>query len=187
MFCAAAAKNNCSHTNFNLHRRKRRHRRRPNGPNFDSRKHFCIFRCQPRNERNCLRTTSALVFSVLCVPPISGWTPSTPAEPCSKDKDKNVVLIVLLQDVFNPHREIRIPVRPNKGFRVSDTSGTVQNTISGQLQHCTDGKYPQRLTISEWASEKSNITGSSNYLLELGKPQGGGPIFSFVYLRTITL
>src|SRR5262249_21173419 len=113
------------------------------------------------------------------------WTATTPAEPCSKDK--NLVLIVLLQDVFNPHREIRIPVRPTQGFRVSDTSGTVRNTISGQLQHCKDGKYPLQLTISEWASEKSKITGSSDYQLKLNRPQSGGPIFSFVYLRTITL
>jgi hypothetical protein len=93
---------------------------------------------------------------------------------------------VLLQDVFNPHREIRIPVRPNSPFRVTDMNGIVKNTISRQLRPCVKGP-PLHLTISEWASEKSNTSGSLEYQLEFSRPQSGGPIFSFVYLRTITL
>ena len=65
--------------------------------------------------------------------------------------------------------------------------GNLKNIISGELHPCSSGKYPLHLSISEWVSEKQNVSGTTDYLLQLGKADGSGFISSVVYGRIVTL
>jgi hypothetical protein len=96
-------------------------------------------------------------------------------------------LSVRIQDPYNSDLEARIPIKVDKPFQITTDNGEVKNTISGQLHAQRGTKYPLTLTISEWASEKSNQTGSMELQLELDRPWSGGPIASLLYSRTVVL
>jgi hypothetical protein len=102
-------------------------------------------------------------------------------------RSDRLFLSVRLQDPFNRDFEIRIPVRLAKHFRTTATNGTVRNEVSGVVRPSISGKYALNLTVLEWQSEKNNVRDTTNFQLELNKPQTAGPISSFVYLRTVTL
>ena len=104
-----------------------------------------------------------------------------------KTDGKHFMLNVRLQDVFNRDFEIRKRIELGKLFCAKKTNGRVRNTISGVLLAGTDGKFKLGLTVSEWASEKSNITDRWELELELNKAWSGGPIASFAYMRTVNL
>jgi HEAT repeats len=127
---------------------------------------------------------SILLFTVLAY----AQSPAVSAEvSCEPDEDSSFVLHVVLDDIFNPHRDLHLPIKLNRPFRLSRVSGKVKNTISGELRPCADGKYPLHLTISEWVSEKQNVSGTADYFLQPGKSDGSGLIASVVYNRTVTL
>lgn len=94
---------------------------------------------------------------------------------------------VKLNDLYNPIFKIRIPIEINKQFRIVAENGNIKTTIAGTIGNSYNGKYPITLTVSEWESEKSNISDTTQMNLELDKPVGYGPVSSFVYLRTVTL
>ena len=96
------------------------------------------------------------------------------------------VLSVKLQDPYNRYFEIRTPVHLGKHFHATARNGTVINDISGIVRAAT-GKYALKLTVLEWQSPKSNIRDTTNFQLDLDKPQSAGPISSFVYVRTVAL
>jgi hypothetical protein len=98
-----------------------------------------------------------------------------------------LVLLVNLRDPLNQNFSIRIPVHLGEPFYVTAKNGDVKNEFSGTLQALTAGIYPLSLTVSEWESQQNSVRGTTNFKLQLGKPQSAGPIFSFVYARTITL
>jgi hypothetical protein len=134
-----------------------------------------------------MKWRSALAcLSVLAALPVA-QTKDEHLQPCTLDKRNGFVLTVLLQDPYNSRRELRMPVRVGMHFEVSDVKGSVRNTISGDLYPCTRGTYPLRLTGTEWFSEKSNISDTTEYRLHLGEPQSGGVVSSFIYSRTVTL
>jgi hypothetical protein len=106
----------------------------------------------------------------------------------TSDTDREIyILSVKLNDIYNPDFEIRLPIKINKTFQVIAENGDIKTTISGTLGSSNKGKYPLTLTVSEWGSEKSNITDTTQLNLELDKPMGYGPVSSFLYLRTVTL
>lgn len=98
-----------------------------------------------------------------------------------------LVLSVRLRDPFNRDFEMRIPVGLGQRFRTTATNGTVRNEMSGRVGAANGGKYALNLTVLEWQSAKNNVRDTTNFRLELDKPQSAGPISSFVYLRTVTL
>ena len=130
-----------------------------------------------------------LLVSILLLTVLTyAQSPAVSAEvSCEPDEDSSFVLHVVLDDIFNPHRDLHLPIKLNMPFRLSRLSGKVKNTISGELRPCADGKYPLHLTISEWVSEKKNVSGTADYLLQLGKSDESGLIASVVYNRTVTL
>lgn len=106
---------------------------------------------------------------------------------CEPDENGKFVLRVHLSDPFNPNRDFRLPVQLNQPFLLRRMDGNVKNTISGKLNPCRGGKYPLRLSISEWVSEKHNVSGTTDHLLQPGKADGSGFISSVVYSRIVTL
>lgn len=72
-------------------------------------------------------------------------------------------------------------------FVAKAQNGAVRNDVSGILQTPTAGSYPLTLTVSEWGSEQNHVSGTTNFKLQLDRPQSAGPIFTFLYLRTVTL
>jgi hypothetical protein len=96
-------------------------------------------------------------------------------------------LTVQLNTPFNQEFTIVTPVVLNKPFEVTRLNGEIKNTISGVLDQPLDSKYPINLTVSEWASEKSNIKGTTEQNLELDKPCSFCTVFSIAYIRTVTL
>jgi hypothetical protein len=109
------------------------------------------------------------------------------AGPVAQTSQDFFYLSVRLQDPFNSDLEARIPIKVDKPFQVTTDNGDVKNTISGRLHAPSGTKYPLTLTISEWSSEKSNMTDSCELQLEIDKPWSGGPIATFIYLRTVVL
>ncbi|BDI34008.1 hypothetical protein CCAX7_60590 [Capsulimonas corticalis] len=97
------------------------------------------------------------------------------------------MLSVTLDSVLNHHFQVVIPVTVGKPFKTVSDNGDVTNTISGTISASVNGKYPAPLYVNEKASRGGNVGGVSNYLLELDKAQSGGPVASFVYLRTVKL
>jgi len=97
------------------------------------------------------------------------------------------VLSVKLQDPFNRDFEIRTPVHLGKHFHATAKNGTVTTDISGLVRATSAGKHALKLTVLEWQSPMSNIRDTTDFQLDLDKPQSAGAISSFVYLRTVTL
>jgi hypothetical protein len=100
---------------------------------------------------------------------------------------RKLVLLVNLRDPLNQDFDIRIPVRVGERFVATAKNGVVKNEVLGLLQAPTAGTYPLSLTVSEWESEQNHVSGTMNFKLQLDKPQSAGPIFTFLYLRTVTL
>jgi hypothetical protein len=96
-------------------------------------------------------------------------------------------LSVRLQDPYNSDLETRIPIKVDKPFQITTDNGEIKNTISGRLHAPSGTKYPLTLTVSEWISEKSNMSDSWELQLEIDKPWSGGVLASFVYGRTVVL
>ena len=96
-------------------------------------------------------------------------------------------LSVRLQDPFNSDLETRIQIKVDKPFQITTDNGEVKNTISGRLHAPSGAKYPLTLTIDERGSETSRLGESMKLQLELDRPFSGGPISSFIYLRTVVL
>ena len=96
-------------------------------------------------------------------------------------------LTVELNTPFNKNFIMKTFVVPGKPFELTELNGGTRNTISGVLQSPVDGKYRIDLTVSEWVSEKSNIKDTTELNLELDRAWSGGPVSSFMYLRTVTL
>lgn len=97
------------------------------------------------------------------------------------------LLTVKLQDPYNRDVTITTSVMVNQPFAQTNHNEKVQNTVSGVLKPPVSGRFPLELTVSEWKSENSNIRDTTQLTLALGKPWSGGPVSSFVYLRTVTL
>lgn len=96
-------------------------------------------------------------------------------------------LTVQLNTPFNQEFTIVTPVVLNKPFGVTRLNGEIKNTISGVLNQPIDNEYPINLTVSEWASEKSNIKATIDLNLELDKPNSFSTVSSIVYIRTVTI
>jgi hypothetical protein len=96
-------------------------------------------------------------------------------------------LSVSLNDPYNADLLVRTPIKIDAPFRITVENGDVKTTISGTVGASVDQSYQMTLTVTEWASATSNITGTSDLRLELDKPSSYGVVSSFVYLRTVTL
>src|SRR5215475_3306942 len=130
-----------------------------------------------------LQSTVARVLLLALVIVFSGAFAGSVAE-TSQDL---FYLSVRLQDPYNSDLETRIPIKVDKSFQVTTDNGEIKNTISGRL-HAPEGtKYPLTLTISEWASEQSNVKDSCELQLEIDKPWSIGVVSSLVYERTVVL
>src|SRR5262249_33199509 len=120
-----------------------------------------------------------LVFALLSISVTqlsrqSGWIAGSISNGSSRSY--RLVLSVRLQDPFNRAFEIRNPVSLGKRFHATAQNGTVTDDISGIVRASTVGKYALNLTVLEWQSAKSNMRDTTNFQLELDKPQSAGPI-----------
>jgi hypothetical protein len=101
----------------------------------------------------------------------------------------NVEEFLLKVTLIDPAATFDIQTRivPERDFEFSEMRGGAKITIKGNLGSKRKATYHLRLTLIEWASEKSNST--ENYELDLvpGKMQGRGFISSFVFQRNILL
>ncbi len=108
--------------------------------------------------------------------------------PNRADAAKNtLILSVTLDDIFNHHFQVMMPIAINQSFKVVAANGSVTNTISGTVGPAVQGKYPLPLYVSEEANNGGSMSGTTGYNLELGKEVSGGPVSSFVFLRTVKL
>jgi hypothetical protein len=105
------------------------------------------------------------------------------AQPDVESFDLEIALIT----PYNHDFTMLTTVRTGQPFELTATNGAITNRVSGTLHAPVSGAYPLDLTISEWASEKSNIRDTTKLNLELGKSYGFGPVSSFLYLRQVTL
>jgi hypothetical protein len=96
-------------------------------------------------------------------------------------------LEITLNTPFNHDFTMLTTVRIGQPFELTATNGAVTNRVSGTLRAPASGAYPLDLTVSEWASEKSNLRDTTKLTLELGKTSGFGPVSSFLYVRQVTL
>ncbi len=102
--------------------------------------------------------------------------------------DKNALtLSVTLDDIYNHHFQVILPITVNQPFKIVTTNGAVTNTISGTVGAPTQGKYSLPLYLSEYVSNDNNLTGTENYTLQLDKPASRGLTASFVYMRIVEL
>ena len=124
------------------------------------------------------------ILSIICIATAAGIIMGCATTPESRDV---YTLTVELNTPFNKKFTMATVVTPNEPFELTKLNGDIKNTISGILRPPLDGKFPIDLTVSEWKSEKSNIKGTTELNLELDKPWSGGPVPSFMYLRTVTL
>ncbi len=123
---------------------------------------------------------SALVHLTLAVCILVGCGQS----PVTSDAYK---LTVKLNTPDNQDFVIETPVTVGRPFKLTKLNGEIRNTISGVLGAPVDDKFPLDLTVSEWASETSNIEDTGTLHLELDKARSRGLVSSFVYSRTVTL
>ena len=96
-------------------------------------------------------------------------------------------LTVELNTPYNEGYTMAAVIALDEPFELTKLNGDINNTLSGVLRPSVDGRFPLDLTVSEWESEKSNITGSTGFEVELDKPWSGGPIASFFFAKTVTL
>jgi len=119
-----------------------------------------------------------LVLLLAMFLPIAGFT-----QPVAESFDLEITLMT----IYNHDFTMQTTVRTDQPFVITATNGSITNTASGTLRAPTNGLYPLELTVSEWSSDKSNISDPTELNLELGKTWGGGPVSSFVFMRHGTL
>src|SRR5271165_419994 len=96
------------------------------------------------------------------------------------------LLKVMLNDPM-ASSEIQTRIAVGKPFEFSDTSKGVKITIKGKLSPRQKNTYHLKLTIVEWASEKTNNAETYGLDLVPGKMWNGGVVSSFLYRRDILL
>lgn len=101
--------------------------------------------------------------------------------------DTSFDLEVQLHDIYNSDFSVTMLVRTGQAFIARCKTGGIVNTFRGELHEEKDGHYPLDLSISEWQSPTSNLTGSASYKLRLNESWSGGIVSSFTFDRTIIL
>ena len=96
-------------------------------------------------------------------------------------------LEVTLATPYNHDFTMQTTLCVEQSFELLATNGGITNTVSGILHAPTNGVYPLDLTVSEWKSDKSNISDTTTLKLELGKMSGYGTVSSFLYNGFVTL
>ena len=124
------------------------------------------------------------MLSIICIAALAGIIVGCATTPSSSDVYQ---LTVEMNTPYNKQFTIATDITPNEPFELTKRNGDIRNTISGVLRPPVDGKFPLDVTVSEWASEKSNIKGTTELKLDLDTPWSGGLIASSVYARTVTL
>jgi len=76
-------------------------------------------------------------------------------------------------------------VRLDEPFVIRVGAGKVTNIFWGELHPPKDGTYRLELSICEWESAVSNLTGTTEYDLKLGEGQPGGFVSGVVYSREV--
>ena len=99
----------------------------------------------------------------------------------------SLMLSITLDDIYNRNFQVNLPVAVNQPFKVVTSNGIVTDTISGTVGTPKSGKYPVPLYVSEWSGKDSNLVGTTDYNLEIGKPDSTGLTSSVVYMRTVKL
>ena len=121
-----------------------------------------------------------VLVGVVCAACISA---APGAQPSAKEFD----LEVRLKDLYNPDLSVMTLVRLDEPFVVRVGVGKITNVFWGELHPPRDGTYRLELSICEWASEASNLTGTTEYNLKPGEAQAGGFVSSVVYMREVML
>lgn len=94
---------------------------------------------------------------------------------------------VELQDPIVHHLHLTSSVLPGQPFRFETHRGTVECTISGTVPSPEGGVYRFPIEIDETRGQAMSMKGSQNLVLGLNKPYSGGPLSSFIYMRTFKL
>jgi hypothetical protein len=139
-------------------------------------------RCYPVGLPLPMKITLYLFLSIAC----ASCTTATPASiqvPTQNAFD----LQIQLNDIYNPDTTVTALVRIGQAFMVRSGNGKIMNSFWGELHEQRDGIYPLDLSISEWESKASNLSGTASYRMKLDESQSEGFVSGFVYSRTITL
>jgi hypothetical protein len=107
------------------------------------------------------------------------------AAPGARPSAKEFDLEVKLKDLYNPDLSVMTLVRLDEPFVVRVGVGKITNVFWGELHPPKDGTYRLELSICEWESATSNLTGTTEYNLKLGEGQAGGFVSSVVYWREV--
>jgi hypothetical protein len=138
--------------------------------------------------------SEAVYREVLCLGLCVSWPPSClcqtfsfagPSSAHQQEPSERFVITVLVQDSFNPHLEVAIPIQLNRRFRVVKLDGSVKTIVSGILQRAiADDEFALTLTVSE-----PNQSDTQNFCrLRLDMPLGIGSMQrSTVFGRTVTV
>jgi hypothetical protein len=102
-------------------------------------------------------------------------------------QSKEFDLEIKLKDPYNPELSVMTLVRLDEPFVVRVGVGKVTNVFWGELHPPKDGVYRLELSICEWESATSNLTGTTAYDLKLGEGQAGGFVSGFVYSREVVV
>ena len=99
----------------------------------------------------------------------------------------DLLFSVELQDPIVHHLQFSSSIVPGQPFIFKIQSGEVECTISGTIPAPVKGVFSFPVEIDESRGGKMSIKGTQNLELSLNKPLSGGPVASFVYLRTFKL
>jgi hypothetical protein len=105
-----------------------------------------------------------------------------PAEP-----SKELVFSVELQDPIVHHLQFSTSIVPGRAFSLESHSGDAQCTISGTVAAPVNGVFSFPIRIDESCGPKTSMKGTQTLALILNKPFSGGPVASFIYMRTFKL
>lgn len=120
-----------------------------------------------------------LILALICVACVSGA--AAEREPQAFD------LEIKLRDLYNPDLSVMTLVHLDEPFVVRMRVGKITTIFWGELHPPKDGTYRLELSICEWASEASNLTGTTEYNLKLGEGQAGGFVSGVVYSREVVI
>ncbi len=98
-----------------------------------------------------------------------------------------LVFSVELQDPIVHHLKFSSSVVVGQAFSFESRIGDTTCTISGTVSSPVNGVYSFPVEVDESHGPKTSLKGTQDLALSLNKSYSGGPVASFVYIRTFKL
>lgn len=120
-----------------------------------------------------------VIVALICVACMSAAPGASPA--------KEFDLEIRLKDLYNPDLTVMALVRLNEPFVVRVGAAKITNVFWGELHPSGNGTYRLELSICEWASAASNLTGTQEYDLKPGELHAGAFVSGVAYWREVVV